>query len=412
MRNLRLTRIFSQHITFLNVSQVAFDLLFFFVIIMITGGGVESIAHAFYFIPIVVSMILFGYRGAILVAICSGMFIFLSVFIQYGFILPTLRFVDFGEPTYTFQLALTKAGVLFLIYLLTGFFGAYISKIVRSRDALLLEKIKEEEEHVHQLEELTGEFEKSAKLLVRRDLDLSLANQQLQKLDQMKSEIISVAAHQLRTPLSAIKWTLKMIMDEDVGSVTNEQKSLLGKGYESNERMINLVNDMLSVDRLESGRIKYNFVSIQFETLVEAMVQELLPLAAKKGMKIVLSRPNALLPKIKLDPDKMHDVLQNLIDNAIKYGNQDSAIDVRINSDQKNIIFSVHDNGIGIPNEQFDKIFSRFFRATNAIRNVTDGSGLGLYIAQSVIKRHGGEIWFTSKEGEGTTFLFSLPLSS
>jgi two-component system sensor histidine kinase VicK len=142
------------------------------------------------------------------------------------------------------------------------------------------------------------------------------------------------------------------------------------------------------------------------------MVQELLPLAAKKGMKIVLSRPNALLPKIKLDPDKMHDVLQNLIDNAIKYGNQDSAIDVRINSDQKNIIFSVHDNGIGIPNEQFDKIFSRFFRATNAIRNVTDGSGLGLYIAQSVIKRHGGEIWFTSKEGEGTTFLFSLPLSS
>jgi hypothetical protein len=94
MRNLRLTRIFSQHITFLNVSQVAFDLLFFFVIIMITGGGVESIAHAFYFIPIVVSMILFGYRGAILVAICSGMFIFLSVFIQYGFILPTLRFVE------------------------------------------------------------------------------------------------------------------------------------------------------------------------------------------------------------------------------------------------------------------------------------------------------------------------------
>lgn len=411
-RNLRFSKLLEQHVFFLNVTQVAFDLMFFFIIILVTGGAVESIAHSFYFIPIVVSMVLFGFRGSLLVALCSGALIFISVLIQYGILLPNFDYIYFNTPQYPLPLALTKAGILSLIFLLTGFFSAYISKLIRARDGLLLEKIHQEEDHVSQLEELTKEFEQSAKLLVRRDLDLSVANQQLQKLDQMKSEIISVAAHQLRTPLAAIKWTLKMLLDGDVGNISDAQKELLSKGFESNERMINLVNDMLSVDRLESGRIKYNFVPLQFEDLVDAMIQELLPIATKKEIQLRFIRSKDLLPKIKVDPDKMHDVLQNLIDNAIKYSSNGGQVTIELLHDNEKMQFSVKDSGIGIPKEQQEKIFSRFFRATNAVRNVTDGSGLGLYIAQSVVRRHGGDIWFVSEENRGTTFFFTLPFSS
>jgi signal transduction histidine kinase len=393
-----------------NIAQIAFDIAYFFIIIVLSGGGVDSIAYAFYFIPIVISMIVFGYHGAIVVALVAGVCVFFSVLLQYGIPFNTLAI--YTPPAEGLNLALKKAIILSLIYLLTGFFGAYVSRIVRARDELLMQKISEGEEHVRRLEALTKEFEQSAKLLVRRDLELSVANDKLQKLDQLKSEIISVAAHQLRTPLSAIKWTLKMLLDEDVGSISQSQRELLTKGYESNERMITLVNDMLSVDRLESGKIKYNFVPVQYESLVESLIQEVLPLAAKKNIRIELRRPEAMLPKVKLDPDKIHDVLQNLIDNAIKYSHPNSTVKVSIEATKSNITTRVTDTGIGIPKDQQDKIFTRFFRATNAIKNVTEGSGLGLFIAQSVVRRHGGEILFTSEEGVGSTFTFTLPLSS
>lgn len=397
-------------VTLLNAAQLAFDIAYFFVIIVISGGGIDSIAYAFYFIPIVISMIVFGYRGAIVVALIVGLCVFVSVLIAYGIPLPQLAFgVPPAEPL---TQALKKAVILSLIYLLTGFFGAYISRIIRARDALLTQKIGQEEQHVHRLEALTKEFEQSAKLLVRRDLELSAANDKLQKLDQLKSEIISVAAHQLRTPLSAIKWTLKMLLDEDAGVISEEQRGLLTKGFESNERMITLVNDMLSVDRLESGKIKYNFVPVQYESLVESLIQEVLPLAAKKSIRIELRRPEELLSKVKLDPDKVHDVLQNLVDNAIKYSKPDSTVRVTIEATKNDIITRIADTGIGIPKDQQDKIFTRFFRAANAVKNETEGSGLGLFIAQSVVRRHGGEILFSSEEGVGSTFTFTLPFSS
>lgn len=411
LRSIHQKNFSEQKLNILNLSQISIDLLFFFAIIMVTGGGVDSIAHAFFAITIMVSMILFGFRGSIIVATLSGSLIFLSTFIKTGIFSSVLHGAGLAIGRDA-SVELTKSGILFLVFLLMGFFGGYISRLLRARDILLLEQIAKEEGHVKRLEELTVEFDKSAKLLVRRDLELSGANEKLTQLDRMKSEIISIVAHQLRTPLSAIKWTLKILLDEDAGPVSPEQRDLIGKGFESNERMIALINDMLAVDRLESGKIKYSFVPVQFEELVQDMIRSLLPLATQKNIRIELSVPQEPTPKIKIDPDKMRDVLQNLIDNAIKYTKNQGTVAVGVALEKEEIHFWVKDNGIGIPDDEKEKIFSRFFRANNAVHTETDGSGLGLFIAQSVIKRHGGKIWFESTLNVGTTFHVLLPFSS
>lgn len=411
LRNIDQGQLSEKKLNALNLSQISIDLVFFFVIMLLTGGGVDSIAHAFFAISIMVSMILFGFRGSIIVAAVSGILLFASAFVKTGIFSDILSGtgVTLGREA---SVEFTKAGILFLVFLLMGFFGGYISRLLRARDLLLLEQITKEEGHVNRLEELTVEFDKSAKLLVRRDLELSGANEKLTQLDKMKSEIISVVAHQLRTPLSAIKWTLKILLDEDAGAVTPEQRDLLSKGFESNERMIALINDMLAVDRLESGKIKYNFVPVQFEELVQDMIRSLLTLATQKNIRVEFSSPQVLLAKIKIDPDKMRDVLQNLIDNAIKYTKNEGVVTVGVAMEKEELHFWVKDNGIGIPDDEKEKIFSRFFRANNAIHTETDGSGLGLFIAQSVIKRHGGKLWFESELNIGTTFHVLLPFSS
>ena len=393
-----------------NRSQVAIDLIFFFIVLLMTQGGIGNSAHSFFFIPIVVSMILFGFRGAIIIAVTSGLLLFSAVLVQEG-IFDAFFLKEPMELSSQNMIALAHASIIFLLYLLVGFFGGYMSRLLNARDKLLLEQIKKEGGHVKRLEELTKEFDQSAKLLVRRDLQLSSANEKLTQLDKMKSEIISIVAHQLRTPLSAIKWTLKILIDGDVGPVSPEQKALLSKGFESNERMIGLVNDVLAVDRLESGKIKYEFIPVQFEELVQDMIRSLLPLATQNNIRVEFSSPETLLPKIKIDPDKMHDVLQNLIDNAIKYTMSGGTVSVGIAMDGDLLHFWVKDSGIGIPEEEKEKIFLRFFRAENAVHTKTEGSGLGLFIAQSIVKRHGGEIWFESELNVGTTFHVTLPFA-
>ena len=412
LRRLELEKFEGGEVTLLNIAQIGLDILFFFVITLFTGGGADSVGQSFFFIPIIVSTSMFGFRGAASVASASGVFILISVLAHWGVLEAWLRPDVPLVLSRELSLALTQAGIIFLVYLLVGFFGGYISRLIRARDLLLLEKISKEEEQVRRLEELTKKFDESAKLLVRRDLELTKANEKLTELDKMKSEIVSVVTHQLRTPLSAIKWTLKLLLNEDVGKVVPAQRELLLKGFESNERMIILVNDMLSVDRLESGKVKYNFVPIQFEQLTQEMIQELLPIATPRNIRIEFTAPKELLPKIKIDPEKIRDVLQNLIDNAIKYTKENGMIAIGVEMADDQLHFWIKDTGIGIPEEEKEKIFSRFFRAGNAVHTQTDGSGLGLFIASSIVKRHGGKIWFESAPGEGTTFHVRLPFAA
>jgi signal transduction histidine kinase len=229
-------------------------------------------------------------------------------------------------------------------------------------------------------------------------------------VERMKTEFVSLAAHQLRTPLSAIKWTLKMMLDGDMGKISKEQKELLQKSYDSNERMIDLINDLLNVSRIEEGRYVYDPKFICLEDLLEPVIESYEREAKKKGIKIELKKPEKKTPKIKMDGEKIQLSITNLIDNAVRYTSKGGVVAISLKKERGCVNFTVKDSGIGIPKDQQGRLFTKFFRAANAIRKETDGSGLGLFICKNIVEAHGGKVWFESEEGKGSIFHLSLPI--
>ncbi len=261
-------------------------------------------------------------------------------------------------------------------------------------------------ERTAELKKLLSEQERSGKLLIRRDLELTRVNEKLRDLDQRKSEFLSVAAHQLRTPLSGIKWTLDMILNEELGHVSNEQKVFLMKSYESNDRMIRLVEDMLRADQIDAGKYDLKLVSTQVLDLIDNVLYEIMPSATKRQIKVEFRHSD--IPKLNIDQEKMRAVFENLIDNAVKYSRPGGVVLIDARRLPGAVEFIVKDDGIGIPEDQQALIFSRFFRARNSLKVETDGNGLGLFIVKSIIEMHGGKVWFESAENKGTTLYFTI----
>jgi signal transduction histidine kinase len=231
------------------------------------------------------------------------------------------------------------------------------------------------------------------------------------EINRLKSEFVSVASHQLRTPLTAIRWFLEELKDERLGGLNPRQKDYLEQTYESNERMLRLVNDLLNVSRLETSRLKISPQPIQMEELIANVIDETLPLAISRNCQIKFVRPPQYLEKISLDVSLMRQVLINLISNAIKYskeGGEKNIVEVKLETKPPHLIISVIDQGVGIPANQQAHIFDKFYRVENA---KIEGSGLGLYIAKMIVELSGGTIWFESEESRGTTFCVSLPLA-
>lgn len=233
------------------------------------------------------------------------------------------------------------------------------------------------------------------------------------KIQSLKSEFVSIAAHQLRTPLSAIKWTLMSFLDGDFGQLNEEQKKYLEKTNLSNERMINLVDDLLNLSRIEEGKYIYKTSIVSMKNMLNSVLKSVEIRAREKSIGI-LSKEIGGLPDMVVDEEKIKLVMQNLIENAINYSHKNSKIEVSVMNRKKDkkIVFSVKDFGIGIPPEQKDRIFTKFFRAENAIKAETVGSGLGLFINKNIIEAHKGKIWFDSTVGKGTIFNFSIPYDS
>lgn len=230
-------------------------------------------------------------------------------------------------------------------------------------------------------------------------------------VEKMKTEFVSLAAHQLRTPLSSIKWTLKMLLDGDIGRLTKEQQRFINDGYQSNERMIDLVGDLLNVTEIEEGRFLRNMSYQSIEKIIEATLVSLNAEIKEKKIKVVFEKPVTPLPNIKVDGEKITLAIRNILDNAIRYNFEGGKVTVSTKYDKLYLRIIVADTGKGIPKNQQRQLFNKFFRASNAVKSDTTGTGLGLFICRNIIRAHGGDVIFQSEEDKGTTFEITLPVN-
>jgi len=227
--------------------------------------------------------------------------------------------------------------------------------------------------------------------------------------DRMKTDFVSLAAHQLKTPLSTMKWSISMLKKGDFGKITKKQNEIIENIFQNNENLISIVSDLLDMPRIEEGKYLNKIKNIDIRNLIDNTIENCQDIARDKKIKIDFKKPDDL-PKITIDSEKIKLVIQNFIENAIKYSKENSKIIVTLESDENNIKLKVQDFGIGIPKNQQNKIFTEFFRGDNAIKNNPAGSGLGLFLSKNIIEAHKGKIWFTSEENIGTNFYFSLPI--
>lgn len=238
--------------------------------------------------------------------------------------------------------------------------------------------------------------------------ELKQSNDKLRALDEAKDEFVSMASHQLRTPLTSIKGYLSMVLEGDAGKITSTQKDMLGQAFFSSQRMVYLISDLLNVSRLKTGKFIIESKPVYLPDVIEDETNQLQEGARTKNLTLSFTKPKTF-PTMKLDEMKIRQVVMNFTDNAIYYTPSGGKITVSLKESAKSVEFTVKDSGIGVPKEQQPKLFTKFYRADNARKARPDGTGLGLFMAKKVIIAQGGSIIFDSKEGKGSTFGFSFP---
>ncbi len=239
-------------------------------------------------------------------------------------------------------------------------------------------------------------------LLVFRDVTEEKA------LNDAKSNFISIASHQLRTPLTSIRWYSEVLNDGSMGPLNEMQADFMKEIYQGSLRLFRTIDTLLALSRVESGKFEENRAILDAKVFVEGTVKELEPLLHEKKITTHIN-PEDALPNIFVDAFMLKEVITNLVANSIRYTNEGGVIDIDLKKEDDHVLCIVRDNGIGIPEAQKAKIFERFFRADNAVSKVPDGSGLGLSLVKELVEKWGGKVWFESKEGEGTTFFVTIP---
>lgn len=246
------------------------------------------------------------------------------------------------------------------------------------------------------------EIEKLAK-------DLKVANDRLKELDRQKTEFVSIASHQLRSPLTAIKGYISLILEKNFGEYPETLFEPLNRIAESVRHMVNSVEDYLNVSRIEQGRIVYNKSKFNISELLKTVYEEYLPVAEKKGLRLILKA--SIEASVNADIGKIKQVIANLVDNSIKY-TPEGSVSVSSEVTGKNAKVVIADTGIGLSAEDKKGLFDKFVRARGAHKVNTSGTGLGLYVAKRMVEAHGGKIWVESEgKGKGSQFIFEIPLA-
>jgi signal transduction histidine kinase len=239
---------------------------------------------------------------------------------------------------------------------------------------------------------------------------LKTANVQLQELDKLKDEFVSLASHELRTPMAAIRGSLSTILEGFAGDLSKEAREFLVAAYNENDRLIRLVNNLLNISRIESGRFEFTKAPVNLNELIIEVVNNLASAAKEKNLYLRYV-PNSAIPMITTDGDKIREVLINIIGNAVKFTHQ-GGVTVSIEQKDGMITISMADTGSGIAKEDQEVLFKKFSQVRTSYAQTTGGTGLGLYICKIIIEGLKGKIWIDSAVGRGSTFYFSLPIVS
>ncbi|OGD83013.1 hypothetical protein A2165_01550 [Candidatus Curtissbacteria bacterium RBG_13_40_7] len=278
-----------------------------------------------------------------------------------------------------------------------------ILEIISSQSAVAMQNAQLFEEQKKFAVHLKHEVEKATK-------ELRIANVQLKKLDRAKSEFISIASHQLRTPLTVIKGYLSMINQKDFGEIPEQIMNPLDKVYKSTQRIIGLVEDLLNISRIESGRMTFDFETVDLPELVKEVFEELEQHAKSKGLDFKYIQPVKKIPPVQLDRNKIREVLMNLMDNAIKY-TEKGFVNVQLEKLDNHVRFAVKDSGRGIEPDEMPLLFQKFSRAKGVQLVHTEGTGLGLYIAKQILQKHHARIWAESEgSGKGSKFIIEFKI--
>ncbi len=240
---------------------------------------------------------------------------------------------------------------------------------------------------------------------------LRRTNDKLKALDETKDEFISMASHQLRTPLTSVKGYVSMVLEGDAGPLNEQQEKLLTQAFISSQRMVYLIADLLNVSRLRTGKFVIERTSTSLPNVISGELDQLRETAKAKGLELNFIKPKDF-PLVMLDETKTRQVIMNFIDNAMHYTPSGGKIKIELEASHGSIEFRVVDNGVGVPKDEQHHLFTKFYRANNARRMRPDGTGLGLFMAKKVIIAQGGAIIFKSSEGKGSAFGFTFPRST
>lgn len=229
--------------------------------------------------------------------------------------------------------------------------------------------------------------------------------------NEAKNDVLSLTGHELRTSLTSLKWMLKMLLDGDFGAITEEQRAAITQGYESNDKIITVVNDLINFSHSSDTTTHFVIINTDIIPILDEIIKEFASESFKRGIPVFFNKTkNALFADIDIDQFKV--CVSNMMSNALKYSSMGNGIEINLSTEDGTIYIKIRDHGIGIPLEEQPDLFNKFFRASNAKKKENIGSGLGLYTSFKIAQKLKGDLTFESKEGFGSTFILTIPYSA